>query len=162
VGGNGDAATSDSTSPGNSITGSVNGKPFNTVSNALYAGKPDDPASTVVFMFEAPVQCSEIGAVGWDTRVMNGSQVLELKLMGTAPMVYTVTTSTTPAPGEASVNHAIAMPGTPPETSSNGGTVTLAALNVMTSAIGSFDLTYPNGSLQGTFNATYCAGGVEP
>jgi hypothetical protein len=148
---------------GNSISGSVNGKGFTNVMTALYAGKPDDPASTVVFLFDAPVGCAVVSATGWDKRVMSGSNVLELKMMGTTPQVYTVTTSATPAPGEASVNHTVAMAvGTPPETSSNGGTVTLAAINPKVSVRGAFTLTYANGSLNGTFDATYCAGGVEP
>jgi hypothetical protein len=146
-----------------SISGSVNGKTFTGVITALYAGMPDDPASTVVSLFEAPVNCEKVSATGWDKRVMNGSQVLELKMMGTTPMVYTVTTSATPAPGEASVNHTVAMPtGTPAETSSSGGKVTLAAITPLVSARGSFDLTFPSGSLNGAFDATYCPGGVEP
>jgi hypothetical protein len=148
---------------GNRISGTVNGKTFNTVMTALYAGMPDDPASTVVFLFEAAVDCSQVSAAGWDKRVPNGSQVLELKMMGTTAMAYTVTTAATPAPGEASVNHTVAAPtGTPPETASNGGKVTLVAITPTASAKGSFDLTYPNGSLSGAFDASYCAGGVEP
>jgi hypothetical protein len=148
---------------GGSISGAVNGKNFASVVTALYAGKPDDPASTVVFVFDTAVQCGQVSAVGWDQRIQNGAQVLEMKMLGTTPMVYKVTTSATPAAGEASVNHAIAtVGGTPPETSGSSGTVTLSVLTPMMRASGSYALMFPNGSLEGSFDATYCAGGVEP
>jgi hypothetical protein len=141
----------------------VNGKKFTSVATALYAGKPDDAASVVIFLFESPVQCAQVSSPGWDSRIQNGSQVLELKLLGQTPMVYHVTTSATPAPGEASVNHSIAtVGGTPPETAGSSGTVTLSTLMPMLTATGSYDLTYANGSLKGSFDATYCAAGVEP
>jgi hypothetical protein len=73
-------------------------------------------------------------------------------------------TTLTPAPGEASVNYTLSSTaGTPTETSSSGGTVTLSTLTANTNATGSFALTFgAANALNGTFNATFCPAGVEP
>jgi len=66
---------------------------------------PDSPSTdTVIYMFDKTVGCNQIVAAGWDTVLVTGTQILEMKLFGTAVANFTVTTSHTPAPGEASVN----------------------------------------------------------
>jgi hypothetical protein len=148
----------------NTISGSATGSPFSTVATALWIGAPDDPTTTVIFLFSQPVACSAISAIGWDARITNATQVLEMKEFGTTPRTYTVVTTLTPAPGEASVNYTLSSTaGTPTETSSSGGTVTLSTLTANTNATGSFALTFgAANALNGTFNATFCPAGVEP
>jgi hypothetical protein len=148
---------------GNSISGMIGSTPFNSVSAALWIGAPDSASTTVVYLFDHPVQCSELASPGWDGRITNGTQVLEMKMIGTTVRAYTVTTSATPAPGEASVNYTLSsQTGTPAEMISNGGTVTLSTLTPTTTATGSFNITFSSGSLMGTFAAAYCPGGHEP
>jgi len=144
--------------------GSADGTPFTNATTVLWIGAPDSAASTVVYVFSAPIKCSEISKVGWDTRVADKTQALELKMIGTtAPATFTVVMSPTPAPGQASVNYTLtSQTGTPGEVISSGGTVTLSALKASTSATGSFDLQFGANALKGAFMATYCATGVEP
>ncbi len=163
-----DAATADvATPPAGSgtgtVTGSVGGAPFGSVATALWAGAADDPSTTVVYVFSKPVACSELTTPGWDTRITNGTSVLEMKSFGTTPGSYKVVTTLTPAPGEASVNYTLSSTmGTPKEDGSTMGTVTLTTLTPSTSAKGSFTLTFGTSSISGSFDAVYCPGGHEP
>jgi hypothetical protein len=149
---------------GNTVHGTVGGQPFEMVSNAWLIGAPDDPQQTrVIYVFDKPVACSEISMAGWDTTITNATQAIEIKLIGTKPAKYPVATGAQPATGEASVNYTLsATTGTPAETLSKGGSVTLDAITDGKSASGSFDLTFPSGSVTGTFDAAYCANGHEP
>jgi hypothetical protein len=149
-----------------SIAGTVGGKTFNTVTTALWIGNPDpnNPSVTVVYLFEMAVDCSAITATGWDATLGNANQDLELKAAGTTPGTYTVRGGNPAAlaAGEAVVNHSVLMTTPVEQIASAGSTVTLTALNPGRNATGSFDLTFPNGSLKGTFNATWCPNGREP
>src|SRR5258708_7258229 len=122
AGGSGGAGgTGGSGGAGNTIMGTVNGMGFNTVQTALWIGKPDSATTTVVYMFSNAVNCADIGAPGWDGRITDKTQVLEMKAFGTTPMMYTVTSPPTPAPGEASVNHSLTPhDGTSVETIASG------------------------------------------
>ena len=52
--------------------------------------------------------------------------------------------------------------GTPSEVSASSGSVTLAHISDGKSADGSFDLSFDQGTVSGTFQAAYCAMGHEP
>ncbi|MEP6651994.1 MAG: hypothetical protein ABJA82_01465 [Myxococcales bacterium] len=151
---------------GTSIAGMVSGKPFNSAMTALWIGMPDanNPAVTVVYLFDMPVKCSVIGAAGWDAALGNSNQVLELKAAGTTPGTYRVKggNPTALAAGEAVVNHSVLMTTPVEQIAAAGSTVTLTALNAGKNATGSFDIMFPNGSLKGTFDAMWCATGREP
>lgn len=145
------------------IAGTANGTPFNTVATALWYGKPDSAATTVIYLFSKHVDCSQVTAPAWDTRITNGTLFVEMKEFGLTAKTYTVTTSMTPAPGEASVNHTVSSTmATPVEIAASSGTVTLAAVNANTNVTGSFALVFGTNHLDGTFDAAYCANGVEP
>jgi hypothetical protein len=145
------------------VTGSLAGKPFGTVAAALWAGAPDDGATTLVYLFSAPVACSELATPGWDTRIAEATSVLEMKSFGTTPGDYAVVSTLTPAPGEASVNYTLSTKtGTPQEQSSSKGTVTLTKLDANVSTKGSFTLAFGTSTLTGSFDAVYCPGGHEP
>ena len=147
-----------------SVMGSVNGTAFNTASSAFWIGSPDDPKTTVVYVFDKPLKCGDIKLPGWDTKIPDGTQVLEMKMFGTTPASYKITTSMTPAVGEAAVNYTLSsQTGTPTETFSMGGTVVLTTRVAMMSATGSFTIDFGGGDmLKGTYNAIYCPGGHEP
>jgi hypothetical protein len=141
------------------------GKQFVGVRTAYWIGAPDSSATTVVYMFGGPVACSDLQTPGWDARIADGTQVLEMKMFGTtAPATFTVTPSPTPAPGEAAVNYTLSSTtGTPMETSASGGKIHLLSLSPGMNAAGTFQLVYANGgSLMGDFEAISCPGGHEP
>ena len=147
------------------VLGMANGQPFLHVRTAYWIGAPDSAATTVVYLLSSPVACRDLQTPGWDGRITDGTQILEMKLFGTtAPATFTVTTSPTPAPGEASANDTLSSTtGTPAETSASGGIVRLSSLSSSTSAVGTFQLAYAGGgSLMGDFQAVFCPGGHEP
>jgi hypothetical protein len=119
--------------------------------------------TTVIYLFDAKVACSQIDAPGWDSRIAEGTGALEIKLLGTQVGEYPVATTPNGASGESSVNFTVSSKSaTPKEESSTAGSVKLDSLVPSTSAEGSFDLTFPDGALRGTFTAAWCAGGHEP
>lgn len=154
----------DAGSAAGTITGTVGGTMFNTAATALVIGAPDSAATTVVYVFSNPVRCSDLGAPGWDRVIPNATSVLEMKMFGLTPATFTVVTTLTPAPGEATVNHTLSsMTAVPVEMASRSGTVTLSTITAMGPATGSFDLTFAGTDhLSGRFNAVFCPGGVEP
>jgi hypothetical protein len=144
----------------------VNGRTFTTAMTALWIGMPDanTPPVTVIYLFEMPVACSAITTAGWDTTLGNTNQDIELKAAGTTPGTYTVRGGNPAAlaAGEAVVNHSVLMATPVEQIASAGSTITLTALNAGTNATGSFNLMFTNGTLTGTFNATWCPNGREP
>lgn len=146
------------------ITGKLDGRPYDTVGAAYVIGHPDDPAQTaVIYVFDAPVGCDELSSPGWDERVADNVQSLELKLIGHAPGDYPVALDGRPSSGESSDNYTLtSTSGVPSEVSASGGNVHLDNYVVGTGAAGSFDLQFSGGSVKGTFEATWCAGGHEP
>lgn len=149
-----------------SISGAVSGTPFVHAATALWIGMPDPntPAVTVVYLFESPVACSAITRAGWDAALGTSNQDLEMKAAGTTPGTYTVIGGNPAAlaAGEAVVNHSVLTTSPVEQIASAGSTVTLTALNAGKDATGSFQIVFPNGSLQGAFDATWCANGREP
>ena len=145
------------------IAGTAHGKPFSVAPTAWLIGKPDTLTDTVVYLFSEKVDCDQITKAGWDGTLADGTQMLEIKMIGSDLAVYPVVATATPAPGEASVNTTLVSAGQPTEGAAKSGTVTLAAFTAGASAAGSFDLKFAGGeALSGTFAVTYCAAGREP
>ncbi len=145
------------------ISGTADANPFTKVATAYLAGAPDSAGTTVVFLFSNPMKCADIGAAGWDARIANGTQILELKIFGQTPGTFTAVTTVTPAPGEVSVNYTLSSTSTTPkEMGSSGGSLVLESLMAGTSASGTFDIKFGANSLLGKFDAIFCAGGREP
>jgi hypothetical protein len=152
----------DDQSGSGTVAGALAGRMFDTVAAARYIGAPDSKNTTVVYVFSEPVACAELCATGWDARIADGTQILELKLFGTQPGTFDVVKTATPAPGEASVNTTFVSGGNPAEQGASAGSVELTALAAGQSAQGSFTLAFGSDALTGTFDATYCPGGHEP
>jgi hypothetical protein len=145
------------------LVGSPDGNPFGGVASSLWISSPDDPATTVVFLFSAPVGCGALCAAGWDQRIADGTRVLELKMFGLNGGSFGVVTSPTPAPGESAVNYTLSSTTTTPvEVGASSGTVTLGAIEVASRATGSFSVTFAAGAITGDYDAHYCPGGHEP
>jgi hypothetical protein len=162
-----EAGASDAPMPSGSgagtVSGSVDGAPYGAVSTAFWAGAPDDATTTVIYVFSAPVPCTELASPGWDSRIANATKVLEMKAIGTTAATYSVVTTPTPAPGEASVNFTLSSTsGTPKEQSSSAGTLTLKKLTPNASAQGEFSFTFGKSTVTGSFDAVFCPGGHEP
>ncbi len=146
------------------ISGSVDGRAFDVVASSYFIGQSDDPSkTTVLYVFDGPVACADIGDPGWDEKIADKTASVELKLVGKSPAKFVVAATPGPAAGEASIFYTLSSTsGTPAETAANGGFVQLDTLKSEATASGSFDLTFPTGSLKGTFSASWCAGGNEP
>jgi len=146
------------------IAGSFDGRTFDTVAASWRIGEPDDPDQTmVVFVFDNPISCADIADAGWDTRITDQTQAIEIKVVGTTAGDYPLATGRTPGPGESDVNYTLSSTtDTPGETSADSGDVVIDSADAG-AATGSFDLTFPSGdTLVGTFNASPCAQGNEP
>ena len=163
-GSDGGATTADPDGGTGAIHGSVASRAFDHVAASWFIGAPDDPQHTrVIYVFDALVACAEIAKPGWDQTVADGSQVVEMKLIGTQAGDYPVAADGHPATGEASVNYTLtSRTATPQETSAKSGHVTLDHIKDKATAGGSFDLVLPGGNVTGTFHAAYCAAGHEP
>ena len=64
-----------------------------------------DPPLCAESAFDQLVSCAALSATGWDEVVTDQTQALELKLIGTDPGTYPV--SSRPATGEADVNYTL-------------------------------------------------------
>jgi hypothetical protein len=145
------------------IAGEAVDASFTHAAGSLWIGAPDDPMTTVVYIFSNPIKCSELAMPGWDQRITDRTQILEMKAFGTTPGMFTVVTTVTPAPGEAVVNYTLSSTaGTPAEQVGSGGTITIVAFSGHTDVTGNFNLQFGNGMLTGSFDAAYCPGGHEP
>ncbi len=145
------------------IAGTVAGHVLAAVKSAYVIGQPDDPSgTTVVYVFDTAVACDALTSAGWDTRIPDGTGVVEMKLLGKSPGTYAVATGTAQA-GQASVNFTLSsQKSTPKELSAQSGSVVLDAKAADGTTPGTFDLGFSDGSARGTFQATACAGGREP
>jgi hypothetical protein len=141
----------------NTITGAVGGRTFTSAVTVMRSGKPDDPSNTLVYVLDEAITCAEVSSPGWDTRISDGTQVLEIKMLGKSAASYAV-------PTKAEISYTLSsQTSTPPEQSATGGSASLdVAVTGTSGAQGSFDITFAHGHLSGTFDAPFCADGVEP
>ena len=94
--------------------------------------------------------CADISSFNWD-KTIGTNQVLEISLKEPVLRTFMVKTDAYEAYLRGDFN---------PEADS--GTVTVTQINPAASIKGSFEAHYATDSLKGTFDATYCATGVEP
>lgn len=144
--------------------GTAEGHAVRSVAAAYFIGQSDDPThTTVMYTFDSPVACGDLGAPGWDAKIRDQTGALEMKLIGTTPGQYAVSGIPNAPAGQAAVNFTVSSTAaTPQEEASKSGTVKLDTLEPGQRAAGSFDLTFSDGSLQGTFEAAWCPNGHEP
>jgi hypothetical protein len=134
------------------VSGSVKGAAWNHLSTAYWIGKPSTGSPPVIlFLFEAPVKCTDIVNPNWDKTATGDRQILELALTDRAVRTYQVMVDATAAYLFMNYN---------PDAFS--GTVTVSAANPGANLSGSFDLDFLGDKLAGTFDAQYCAEGTEP
>ncbi len=135
----------------NSVTGTVQGYGFSQVSSAFWIGKPSAGADPVIFFLsEAPLQCTTISVPDWDKK-LGRCQLLEMGISEAAARMF-------PTPGDS--NQAYLRLDLNP--SAGSGTINVATINPNKNIVGSFEGVYQTDKLRGTFDATYCATGVEP
>jgi hypothetical protein len=142
---------------GTSISGTIDGAPFNTAASALWLGKPGDAGTVIVYLFSTPATCANVTTKGWDGQLTFPTQTLELRLAGNTATTYAVKTN--PTSGQAEALH------TNPEgtlIAAPSGSVTVAAVNAGQNVTGTFTVTFASGTLSGAFDAVYCGNGIEP
>lgn len=150
-----------------SITGTVGGTTFTSAMSPYWIGSPDSPSTdTVIYIFDHAVGCDQIVNPGWDTTLVAGTQILEMKMVGMAPKAYPVTTAAShiPAPGESAASYTVAAAGAT-DMIAAGGTVTLSSLGTPVAgqfAVGTFHIVFGGGTLDGKFTAPFCMKGREP
>lgn len=164
AGSGGSAASPDGAAPktgSGTVTGTVNGVAFTMIASAWWIGKPGaGSAPTQIYLSNATLACSDITAPGWD-HLLGNDQLMELDLADSAPKKYSVGTDM-----DASY---VKEPYNP---SAQAGSVTITTTNTGKNIVGTYDLTFATGSgdgsvaagdnVKGTFDAAYCADGVEP
>ena len=92
-GGNGSPPSSMPDPTAGTISGTVNGTGWTTLSNAYWAGKMVAGSPPVVlFLFEAPVRCADIVNLNWDKTATGDHQILELAFTEQAARGFTVMT----------------------------------------------------------------------
>jgi hypothetical protein len=164
-----DASTTSPDAPtgSTSIMGMVGSTTFTVAMSVYWIGTPDSPSTdTVIYLFDHPVGCAQIVNAGWDTGLVTGTQILELKMVGMAQRSYPETTAAThvPAPGESASSYTVAAAGAMDMIASSGS-VTLTSLGTPATgsfAVGTFHVTFGSGVLDGTYAAPFCLKGREP
>jgi hypothetical protein len=132
------------------VTGTIRGKAF-PVAHAFWIGLPKDASSTAVILVDTTtINCATLAASGWDSQ-QGDAQVMEMSIKGTAARVYRVGK-------DASVTYQRAS--TRPD--ANSGTITVLAITAGQSLKASFQLGFGADSVAGSFEAAYCANGVQP
>ena len=145
------------------ISGTVNGHPFNAASTVVWIGNPDDPATMAVYLFDKPMACSDLAKKGWIHSIAAGTKVYEMIVTGSAAKTYTPSTAKDIPEGSVEVNFILAAP-EKNETRAPGGTVVITSVTPKASIAGTFSTTFPSAGdkLEGTFTAVYCPDAHEP
>jgi hypothetical protein len=145
------SSSSGSPSGPNGVSGKIMGVGWNHVAAAYWIGMPSAPPPTAfVFLLESPTTCAAISTANWD-KIIGNEQVLEIEIREPA-----LATLQVPAQAAAAYLRGDYNP------SAESGTVTVTGIDPGKSMTGSFDARFAGEALAGTFEATYCASGVEP
>jgi hypothetical protein len=135
----------------NSVSGMIQGNSWTQLASAYWIGMPSaPPPAAFIFLLETPTACAAISTPNWD-KIIGNEQVLELEIRQPA-----VATLPVPAQAAAAYLRGDYNP------SAESGTVTLTGITPGQSVTGSFDARFAGEALRGTFEAAYCASGVEP
>ena len=143
---------------GNAISGTVKGKSFASVGSASWINvtpDPTDPTSrpTQIYISEAALSCGAISVPLWD-KVPGVTQLLEVVLASPSVKTFTI--------GKDADANYLAGATSAYNPTATGGSVTVTAVNPSQNIKGTFDLNVGGGRLQGSFDAPFCATGLEP
>ena len=160
AGGAGSGGAAGGAGSGNTIAGSVAGETWSTAANGLWIN--DATGLQTIFLFERQMACSGIQVAGWDKAAGLG-QLLEITLSSVDVKTYDLALD----PDAGRLTSAAYLSAVNPmvNPTATSGSVTITSITPNDSILGSFSATFPApqaGTLTGTFNATYCPGGVEP
>lgn len=135
----------------NTVAGKIQGVSWDRVSAAYWIGMPSaPPPEAFLFLLESPTTCASISTANWD-KIIGKEQVLEIEIRQPAVKALAV-------PGEAAAAYLRGEY----NPSAEAGTVTVTGIEPGKSMAGSFDAVFAGERLKGTFQATWCASGVEP
>jgi hypothetical protein len=136
------------------VTGTIAGNAFGPVASAYWIGMPGAGSlPTQVYLSGAQLACADIVAPLWD-KTIGGKSLLELGTRGATPGSYAIGVD---ADASYLPNATSAF-----NPSADSGTVTITEVHLSTNIVGAFQLHFGADALTGTFDATYCARGVEP
>jgi hypothetical protein len=139
---------------GNVVNGTVVGRRFGAVAKAFWIGMPS-PSSlpTQVFLLGSSLDCTAISTPLWDKTLGTGA-LLELGAAGMTPNTYQI-----PITADGSYLPDASGAYNP---TAESGTVSITAVNASKNIVGSYEVHFGSDVLTGTFDAVYCATGVEP
>jgi hypothetical protein len=141
-----------SSSAAGTISGTVHGTKWTSFADAYWIGMPSAGSpKLIVFLFEGPMDCPTITNPNWDKTAIGDKQLLEIGVKQSATGTFVV-------PMDASV--AYLKGAYNPD--ADEGEVKVDAIHAAKNLVGSFDVSYMGEPLRGTFDAKYCADGVEP
>jgi hypothetical protein len=131
---------------------------FDYVDSVYWFGGGDS-SRLDLWIFQDAATCDELSHSGWVTKV-RPTDLMGITVAGNKPDVYEVLPETPPTSGHAYFLHVIDQ--TDPVLESEGirGTITITSVKPGESVSGAFLVTFSTGTLQGSFNALWCATGV--
>jgi hypothetical protein len=133
------------------ISGSIAGLAWPAYASAYWIGKPGAGSPpTILFLLEATTPCAAISTFNWD-KFIGDERVLEIAVDGTVPGTYPLRAHGSVAYLRGNYN---------PD--ADAGSVTVTAVTPGSALAGSFDAHFGGDRLLGSFQAAYCAAGVEP
>jgi hypothetical protein len=134
------------------ISGTIKGHAFRTAASVFWIGKPDRGAlPTQVYVSDAALDCEGVSGAGWD-KLVGDNQILEIDLNGSSAMTYAIGS-------DADANY---VGGSYNPSADDGGTIVVDTIETGKHIVGSFELAFASEALTGTFDAPFCAEGVEP
>jgi hypothetical protein len=146
----------------NAISGSAEGRPFQTVMASWFIESPEVEGATFLYLFSTAVPCSTLSFSGWDRMVGDETAILAVEIFGTEPGVYSELSGPGPSPRTAAGVWSRASRRGGADWPASGGWVVLDALVQRRAARGTFSVTFGMRRVTGEFNAAFCQAGHEP
>ncbi len=134
---------------------------FNSVERVYWFGGANDPSTLELYIFEDMPTCDDVSTSGWETsQRVRPTDLMGITIGGATPGVYEVAAEKPPAPGKAYLLHVIDQTNPMIESVGENGSVTITSVKPGESVSGAFEANFYTGTLQGSFNATWCPTGV--
>jgi hypothetical protein len=132
---------------------------FDYVDSVYWFGGEGDPSRLELWIYQDAATCDDLSRPGWITKV-RPTDLLGISVGGAKPGVYEVAAEKPPAPGKAYFLHIIDQSDPVIESEGESGTITITSVKPGESVSGAFEAKFSTGTLQGSFNAIWCATGV--
>jgi hypothetical protein len=142
------------------VDGRVHGHAvFDYVDNVYWFGGSGDTSRLELWIYQDAATCAELSQSGWVTKV-RPTDLMGITIGGIKTGIYEVAPETPPPPGKAYFFHVIDQKDPVTESEGLSGTIDITSVRPGESVSGAFLATFSTGTLQGSFNAVWCATGV--